>query len=155
MHRSCVLDDMGSPRYMGLEKKELWYSWCGIKAVALERIQHKCSNSWGWWKVKKWMGHILNRLYTRFGDLKLKNLENKAFAQHFLKNYAGKFLECHLNLLNALRMGDYLPDRVSNLILQYLSNRFSMGTMNSVLLTSPYSSSFNLELEIENEAADV
>ena len=21
--------------------------------------------SWGWWKVKKWIAHILNRLYTR------------------------------------------------------------------------------------------
>ncbi|CAH1416284.1 unnamed protein product [Lactuca virosa] len=89
--------------------------------------------SWGWWKVKKWTVHILNRLYTRFGDLKLQNPENKAFAQHFQKNYAGKFLECHLNLLNALRMGDYLPDRVSNLILQYLSNSLSKTTMYNLL----------------------
>lgn len=22
--------------------------------------------SWGWWKVKKWTVHILNRLYTRY-----------------------------------------------------------------------------------------
>ncbi|KAK9932773.1 hypothetical protein M0R45_019996 [Rubus argutus] len=28
--------------------------------------------AWGWWKVKKWTTHILNRLYTRFGDLKLQ-----------------------------------------------------------------------------------
>ncbi|KAL7608990.1 importin beta-like SAD2 isoform X1 [Lactuca sativa] len=89
--------------------------------------------SWGWWKVKKWTVHILNRLYTRFGDLKLQNPENKAFAQHFQKNYAGKILECHLNLLNALRMGDYLPDRVSNLILQYLSNSLSKTTMYNLL----------------------
>ncbi|KAI3700144.1 hypothetical protein L2E82_44762 [Cichorium intybus] len=89
--------------------------------------------SWGWWKVKKWTVHILNRLYTRFGDLKLQNPENKAFAQHFQKNYAGKILECHLNLLNALRIGDYLPDRVSNLILQYLSNSLSKTTMYNLL----------------------
>nr|CAN64023.1 hypothetical protein VITISV_039692 [Vitis vinifera] len=78
--------------------------------------------SWGWWKVKKWTVHILNRLYTRFGDLKLQNPENRAFAQMFQKNFAGKILECHLNLLNVIRMGGYLPDRVINLILQYLSN---------------------------------
>ncbi|MFS8034675.1 putative importin-beta domain, armadillo-like helical, exportin-2, central domain-containing protein [Helianthus anomalus] len=85
--------------------------------------------SWGWWKVKKWTVHILNRLYTRFGDLKLQNPENKAFAQQFQKNYAGKILECHLNMLNAVRIGDYLPDRVTNLILQYLSNSISKTTM--------------------------
>jgi len=22
--------------------------------------------SWGWWKAKKWIAHILNRLYTRY-----------------------------------------------------------------------------------------
>jgi hypothetical protein len=42
----------------------------------------------------------------------------------FQKNYAGQILGCHLQLLNAIRTGDYLPDRVTNLILQYLTNRF-------------------------------
>ncbi|KAI3459723.1 hypothetical protein Pfo_016386 [Paulownia fortunei] len=86
--------------------------------------------SWGWWKVKKWTVHILNRLYTRFGDVKLQNPDNKAFAQMFQKNYAGKILECHLNLLNVIRVGGYLPDRVINLILQYLSNRFVISKSN-------------------------
>lgn len=60
-----------------------------------------------------------------FGDLKLQNPENRAFAQMFQKHYAGKILECHLNLLNVIRVGGYLPDRVINLILQYLSNRWA------------------------------
>ncbi|XP_031254768.1 importin beta-like SAD2 [Pistacia vera] len=89
--------------------------------------------SWGWWKVKKWTVHILNRLYTRFGDLKLQNPENKAFAQMFQKNYAGKILECHLNLLNRIRVGGYLPDRVTNLVLQYLSNSISKNIMYNLL----------------------
>ncbi|KAG5137767.1 hypothetical protein JHK82_022498 [Glycine max] len=89
--------------------------------------------SWGWWKVKKWTVHILNRLYTRFGDLKLQNPENRAFAQMFQKHYAGKILECHLNLLNVIRVGGYLPDRVINLILQYLSNRCLMDVSISFL----------------------
>ncbi|KAL1561343.1 secondary alcohol dehydrogenase (SADH2) [Salvia divinorum] len=89
--------------------------------------------TWGWWKVKKWTVHILNRLYTRFGDVKLQNPENKAFAQMFQKNYAGKILECHLNLLNVIRVGGYLPDRVINLILQYLSNSISKSNMYSQL----------------------
>ncbi|CAA7016727.1 unnamed protein product [Microthlaspi erraticum] len=89
--------------------------------------------SWGWWKAKKWVAHILNRLYTRFGDLKLQNPENKAFAQMFQTNYAAKILECHLKLLNAIRIGGYLPDRVINLILQYLSNSISKNSMYNLL----------------------
>ncbi|KAM7484745.1 hypothetical protein LguiA_000754 [Lonicera macranthoides] len=89
--------------------------------------------SWGWWKVKKWTVHILNRLYTRFGDLKLQNPENREFAQMFQKNYAGKILECHLKLLNVIRVGGYLPDRVTNLILQYLSNSVSKSNMYNLL----------------------
>ncbi|KAF0929516.1 hypothetical protein E2562_021766 [Oryza meyeriana var. granulata] len=85
--------------------------------------------SWGWWKVKKWTIHILNRLYTRFGDMKLQKSESKAFAQMFQKNYAGRILGCHLQLLNAIRTGDYLPDRVINLILQYLTNSVTKNSM--------------------------
>ncbi|KAL5542858.1 hypothetical protein UlMin_010568 [Ulmus minor] len=89
--------------------------------------------TWGWWKVKKWTVHILNRLFTRFGDLKLHNPENRAFAQMFQKNYAGNILECHLKLLNVIRVRGYLPDRVTNLILQYLSNSISKNSMYNLL----------------------
>ena len=109
--------------------------------------------SWGWWKVKKWTVHILNRLYSRyvfdinifltrkyawkvyriffnrFGDPKLQSPENKPFAQMFQKNYAGRILEGHLNFLNTIRVGGYLPDRVINLLLQYLSNRFVLQSL--------------------------
>ncbi|WOL14409.1 importin beta-like SAD2 isoform X1 [Canna indica] len=85
--------------------------------------------SWGWWKVKKWTIHILNRLYTRFGDLKLQKPESKAFAQMFQKNFAGKILGCHLQLLNVIRTGGYLPDRVINLMLQYLNSSISKSAM--------------------------
>ncbi|XP_078156294.1 importin beta-like SAD2 [Carex rostrata] len=85
--------------------------------------------SWGWWKVKKWTIHILNRLYTRFGDVKIQRAESKAFAQMFQKSYAGKILECHMKLLNVIRTGGYLPDRVINLILQYLSNSIPKNSM--------------------------
>ncbi|KAL5665390.1 hypothetical protein ACJX0J_025498, partial [Zea mays] len=85
--------------------------------------------SWAWWKVKKWTIHILNRLYTRFGDLKLQKPESKAFAQMFQKTYAGKILACHMQLLNAIRSGDYLPDRVINLVLQYLTNSVTKNSM--------------------------
>ncbi|OEL35059.1 Importin beta-like SAD2 [Dichanthelium oligosanthes] len=92
-------------------------------------IDPEIRKSWGWWKVKKWTIHILNRLYTRFGDLKLQKPESKAFAQMFQKTYAGKILTCHMQLLNAIRTGDYLPDRVINLVLQYLTNSVTKNSM--------------------------
>ncbi|RLM79588.1 importin beta-like SAD2 [Panicum miliaceum] len=92
-------------------------------------IDPEIRKSWGWWKVKKWTIHILNRLYTRFGDLKLQKPESKAFAQMFQKTHAGKILACHMQLLNAIRTGEYLPDRVINLILQYLTNSVTKNSM--------------------------
>lgn len=137
--------------------------------------------SWGWWKVKKWTVHILNRLYTRyvevwinlynsykqfccmtdseflwlfklprdsFGDLKLQNPENRAFAQMFQKHYAGKILECHLNLLNVIRVGGYLPDRVINLILQYLSNRWVYFEVSFCIIDSIQSNPLFLRVKL-------
>ncbi|KAE9604967.1 putative armadillo-like helical protein [Lupinus albus] len=111
--------------------QNIFNTWMMLFLNVLERhvplegqpIDPELRKSWGWWKGKKWTVQILNRLYTRFGDLNLQNPENRAFAQMFQKHYAGKVLECHLNLLNVIRVGGYLPDRVINLVLQYLSNR--------------------------------
>lgn len=112
--------------------------------------------SWDWWKVKKWTIHILNRLSTkwdiwllnfeawilyhfliefwiiakRFGELKLQKSERKMSAQWFQKSYAVKILGRYLHLLNGIRTGSYLPDRVINLIFQFLYFRY-------VLLRSP------------------
>ena len=54
----------------------------------------------------------------------------------FQKSYAGQILGCHLQLLNAIRTGDYLPDRVTNLILQYLTNRFVVLRCEKFILSS-------------------
>ncbi|KAG8070677.1 hypothetical protein GUJ93_ZPchr0006g45077 [Zizania palustris] len=112
-------------------------AWMSLFINLLERpvpvegqpLDAEVRKSWGWWKVKKWTIHILNRLYTRFGDMKLQKPESKAFAQMFQKNYAGRILGCHLQLLNAIRTGDYLPDRVINLILQYVTNSVTKNSM--------------------------
>lgn len=68
--------------------------------------------------------NFMNIRCDRFGDPKLQTPENKPFSQIFQQNYAGRILEGHLNFLNTIRVGGYLPDRVTNLLLQYLSNRF-------------------------------
>ncbi|CAM8985400.1 unnamed protein product [Rhodiola kirilowii] len=116
-------------------------SWMTLFLNLLERpvpsegqpLDPEMRKSWGWWKVKKWTIHILNRLYIRFGDTKLHNPENKAFAQSFQKNYAGKILECYLSWLNVIRTGGYLPDRVTNLIVQFLSNSITKPSMYQML----------------------
>ncbi|KAG6485748.1 hypothetical protein ZIOFF_054313 [Zingiber officinale] len=72
--------------------------------------------SWGW-----------------FGDVKLQRPESKAFAQMFQKNYAGRILGCYLQMLNAVRIGEYLPDRVINLLLQYLGSSIPKNSMYQLL----------------------
>ncbi|KAH7682960.1 Exportin-2 C-terminal protein [Dioscorea alata] len=89
--------------------------------------------SWGWWKVKKWTIRILNRLYTRFGDTKLQKPKNKVLVQMFRHNYAEKIFKYYLRLLNAVRVGEYLPDRVTNLILQYLTSSIESNKMYRLL----------------------
>jgi hypothetical protein len=88
---------------------------------------------WGWWKVKKWTLHIMNRLYNRFGDPKMSKPENKAFALMFQKQFAGRFLELYMKLLSVVRENGYLPDRVINLALQYLSTSVSKSVTYQLL----------------------
>eukprot|EP00250_Pteridium_aquilinum_P010585 c19495_g1_i1 orf=322-3393(-) len=88
---------------------------------------------WGWWKVKKWTIQIMNRLYNRFGDPKLSKPENKAFAQMFQKQFAPQFLESHLKLLSVIQQGGYLPDRIVNLLLQYVSTSISKSATYQLL----------------------
>ncbi|XP_010525660.1 PREDICTED: importin beta-like SAD2 homolog isoform X2 [Tarenaya hassleriana] len=134
---SCIYLELPRP----LLDPNFFNAWMALFLNILERpvplegqpTDPDLRKSWGWWKVKKWVAHILNRLYTRFGDLKLQNPENRAFAQMFQTNYAAKILECHLKLLNIVRIGGYLPDRVINLILQYLSNSISKSSMYNLL----------------------
>lgn len=49
-------------------------AWMGLFLNILERPvpvegqpeDPELRKSWGWWKAKKWIAHILNRLYTRY-----------------------------------------------------------------------------------------
>lgn len=52
---------------------EVFSAWMGLFLNILERpvpvegqpVDPEARKTWGWWKVKKWTVHILNRLYTR------------------------------------------------------------------------------------------
>ena len=56
-----------------LFEPNLFNAWMVLFLNVLERpvplegqpVDPEQRKSWGWWKVKKWTVHILNRLYTR------------------------------------------------------------------------------------------
>ncbi|KAG0476823.1 hypothetical protein HPP92_013664 [Vanilla planifolia] len=69
--------------------------------------------SWVWWKVKSGLIQILNRVVYS---------EHKSFCTNVSERIMlEKFLNAILRLLNAIRSGDYMPDRIINLVLQYLN----------------------------------
>lgn len=80
---------------------------------------------WPWWKCKKWCLHIINRISNRYGDPKGCKGQDVPFAELYKKECADKFLESYVTLLGSLRQGGYLPDRVINLALQYLTAAIS------------------------------
>lgn len=59
---------------------------------------------------------------SRFGDPKYCKDSQIQFARNFQKHCATKFLQSYLNVLNSVREGGYLPDRVINLALSYLTH---------------------------------
>ena len=54
---------------------------------------------WPWWKLKKWVLHVINRMFSRFGNSKVvKGDHQKAFAVMFSKEWAGRFLQSFLQV---------------------------------------------------------
>ena len=55
---------------------------------------------WVWWKAKKWVIHITQRLVSRYGDARhCREGIDKAFCQMWVRDCAPKFLEAHLALI--------------------------------------------------------
>lgn len=87
-----------------------------------------------WWKVRKWVLSIVNRLYNRFGDPKIFKGELREFSLMFQKSQvAGKFLEAYLKLLAPLREGGYLPERIINLAMTFMSTSIARKEMYKLL----------------------
>ena len=95
----------------------------GQNAPGVEKAERK---NYPWWKAKKWSLHIANRMFSRYGNPKMCKPEYKAFANAFKSECAGAFLETTLGLLSATsRENAFVPDRVTNLALQYLTTAVS------------------------------
>lgn len=78
--------------------------------------------AWPWWKAKKWVLHITNRLFNRYSDTKTCDQGNEAvFAGRFWQECVPKFLEAVQFMLVAKAQGQWLPPRVVNLLLQFMT----------------------------------
>uniref|UniRef100_A0A061RWK7 Putative importin-7 n=1 Tax=Tetraselmis sp. GSL018 TaxID=582737 RepID=A0A061RWK7_9CHLO len=79
--------------------------------------------SWPWWKAKKWVLHISNRLLTRYSDPAICSVpEEQAFATMFSQECLPKFVESVLHMLAGLLHGRWLPPRSINLALHFLTS---------------------------------
>lgn len=88
-----------------------------------------------WWKAKKWSLHIANRMFSRYGNPKMCKPEYREFARAFKADCSGAFLQSYMQLLAVLPTGGFLPDRVVNLALQYLTT--ALGSANTYKIIKP------------------
>ena len=88
-----------------------------------------------WWKAKKWSLHIANRMFSRYGNPKMCKPEYKPFAEAFKRDCSCAFLQSYMRLLSVLPAGGYLPDRVVNLALQYLTT--ALASSNTYKMIKP------------------
>jgi len=78
--------------------------------------------TWPWWKVKKWVLHITNRLFSRYSDPNVcKEGDEQAFATMLSRDCVPKFLEAILQLMASTLQGQWLSPRVINLTLHILT----------------------------------
>lgn len=144
---SCYLEIPGL-----LKEEAVFVEWMGAFLLLVEAPvpaegqpeDPEQRKNFGWWKVKKWTLHIVNRLYHRFGDPKYAKGDNKTFALMFEKNCTGRFLESYLKLLATLSSGGYLPERIINLSLQYLT--YSITKKATYALMKPHLHSLLFEV---------
>ena len=77
---------------------------------------------WPWWKAKKWVYHVAYRLFSRYGDPRRCSAQcDVAFATRWKAECSLPFLSAVLNELSAVARGVWVAPRVSNILLQYVS----------------------------------
>eukprot|EP00741_Cyanophora_paradoxa_P019839 tig00000217_g19147.t1 len=95
--------------------------------------------NWPWWKCKKWIGHIFDRIFTRFGNPKLVSQKVdraqalKEFSVYFTGHWAGRILQACLQMASGLQNGVYVPPRVLNLALSYIETSVGSSAMYKLL----------------------
>eukprot|EP00667_Euglena_gracilis_P001035 EG_transcript_1036 len=74
------------------------------------------------WKVKKWIGHIVNRLLTRYGNPRGNKKQEQQLGEAFVENYAGKFLEAWMFVCGWYRAKQYVSPQPLALALNYIDS---------------------------------
>ncbi|XP_014261678.1 importin-7 isoform X2 [Cimex lectularius] len=74
-----------------------------------------------WWKCKKWALHIIHRMFERYGCPGSVEKEYKEFAEWFLKTFSCGILEVLLKILAQYTRKIYIPPRVVQLSLNYIT----------------------------------
>jgi hypothetical protein len=72
------------------------------------------------WKVKKWIGHILNRLLSKYGNPRGLKKHEQQLGQAFIDAYAMKFLEGWMTLCSWYRAKQYVSPQPLALALNYM-----------------------------------
>mmetsp|Transcript_36591 Transcript_36591/g.59153 ORF Transcript_36591/g.59153 Transcript_36591/m.59153 type:complete len:1025 (+) Transcript_36591:45-3119(+) len=81
---------------------------------------------WPGWKTKKWVGHIVHRLFLRFGNSKLVQDGKpdapllKAFAHTYLHEWSIPILESCFGIVDLPQRGEFVPPRILNLCISYI-----------------------------------
>lgn len=79
--------------------------------------------SWMWWKLKKRVLKIVNRLFDRFIEPDIipeNDAKGRFVAHHFKGGYAVPMLHAVLQSLAGLSQGAYMPQNVINYLLHYV-----------------------------------
>ena len=108
-----------------LQQEDHFHAWMNALKFLLEcpvPASDSAACKEQWWKVKKWVLHIINRLFNRY-DTKLKPSDpGYTFAVLFDAHCSGQYLQSIMNMLAGLQQGQYISQRCTNLALQYLTH---------------------------------
>jgi len=96
---------------------------------------HDERKEYPWWNCKKWVVHIMLRLFQRYGDPKLCEDSMAGFAKMFQEQCAGRILESLFQHVLELRYlhHQYVPDRLILLALNYAHTAINHGSTWRVL----------------------
>jgi len=78
-----------------------------------------------WWKEKKWVMHILTRIFERYGSPGNVLAEYKDFSEWFIKTFSNGIIGTILKVIESYRRGIYVSPRVMQQCLNYLNTGVS------------------------------
>lgn len=114
---------------LSLFTEEFFSQWMQVFRQVLERpvpaevnkVDKEERYNLSWYKTKKWVIHILVRIFDRYGSPKIVQKEYKAFSAWYLKTFSKGIIDVILSMLAQYSQGEYLPPRVLQQCINYLN----------------------------------